>query len=90
MNLLGRCLEEGWGCVPDPAAAALWYQRSAETGYFRGQFNYAAVLAQYGHADAARSWYQKAAAGGDDALRGAVLRLLHTPGRDDRLPGDPA
>ncbi len=50
MNLLGRCLEEGWGCEPDRVAAALWYERSAQSGYFRGQFNYAAVLAQHGHA----------------------------------------
>ena len=34
---------------------------------FRGQFNYAAVLAQHGHAAAAAIWYLKAAAGGDRA-----------------------
>ena len=76
MNLLGRCLEEGWGCAPDQVAAALWYERSAETGYFRGQFNYAAVLAQYGQAAAAASWYLKAADGGDRAIRGAIVTAL--------------
>jgi TPR repeat protein len=76
MNLLGRCLEEGWGCSPDPAAAALWYQRSAVSGYFRGQYNYAAVLAQYGQAAAAARWYLQAAHGGDRPIRRAILRAL--------------
>jgi uncharacterized protein len=76
MNLLGRCLEEGWGCDPDPVAALLWYERSAGTGYFRGQFNYAAMLAQHGHAAQAASWYLKAAAGGDRAIRGAIVTAL--------------
>ena len=76
MNLLGRCLEEGWGCAPDRVAAALWYERSAESGYFRGQFNYAAVLAQHGQAAAAASWYLKAADSGDRAIRGAIVTAL--------------
>jgi uncharacterized protein len=76
MNLLGRCLEEGWGCVADPASAQLWYARSAATGYFRGQFNHAAVLAQYGQPEAAASWYWKAAEGGDRAIRSAILAAL--------------
>jgi hypothetical protein len=76
MNLLGRCFEEGWGCSPDPVAALQWYERSARSGYFRGQFNYAAVLAQHGHAEAAASWYLQAAAGGDRAIRGAIVTAL--------------
>jgi TPR repeat protein len=76
MNLMGRCLEQGWGADPDPVSAAVWYQRSAETGYFRGQFNYAAVLAQHGQATAAATWYLKAAAGGDRAIRGAIVTAL--------------
>ena len=76
MNLLGRSLEEGWGCARDPAAAALWYQHSAATGYFRGQYNYAAVLAQHGHAAAAAAWYLRAAEGGDQSIRRAILKAL--------------
>lgn len=76
MNLLGRCFEEGWGCSADPAAALHWYERSARSGYFRGQFNYAAVLAQHGHAEAAASWYLQAAADGDGAIRGAIVTAL--------------
>jgi TPR repeat protein len=76
MNLLGRCLEEGWGCDADQAAAAMWYERSAESGYFRGQFNYAAVLAQWGQSAAAAAWYLKAAHSGDQAIRGSILTAL--------------
>ncbi|HEV2702230.1 MAG TPA: tetratricopeptide repeat protein [Steroidobacteraceae bacterium] len=76
MNLLGRCLEEGWGCSADPVAALRWYERSAHTGYFRGQFNYAAVLAQHGHPEAAASWYLQAAGAGDHAIRGAIVTAL--------------
>jgi hypothetical protein len=76
MNLLGRCLEQGWGCDPDLHAATLWYQRSAATGYFRGQFNFAAMLAQHGQAAAAAIWYRKAAAGGDRAIRRSIVTAL--------------
>lgn len=48
MNLLGRYLEEGQVCPPDPLAAREWYRRSAEAGDFRGQFSFAAVLADEG------------------------------------------
>jgi TPR repeat protein len=76
MNLLGRCLEEGWGGEPDPASAVLWYERSAETGYFRGQFNYAAVLAQHGKSAAAAAWYLQAATCGDHAIRCSIVKAL--------------
>jgi TPR repeat protein len=76
MNLLGRCLEQGWGCDPDLHAAALWYQRAAATGYFRGQFNFAALLAQHGQSTAAALWYRRAAAGGDRAIRRSIVTAL--------------
>lgn len=76
MNLVGRCLEEGWGCARDPAQAALWYARSAQRGYFRGQFNHALALAQQGESALAAQWFTKAAAGGDAALRRAIVAAL--------------
>jgi hypothetical protein len=76
MNLLGRCQEEGWGCAPDAAAAARWYARSAERGYFRGQFNHALTLAQGGQTVLAAQWFRKAALGGDDGLRRAIIAAL--------------
>ncbi len=32
MNMVGRCLENGWGAPPDTEEAARWYRRSAEAG----------------------------------------------------------
>jgi uncharacterized protein len=63
MNLLGRCCEEAWGCAKNPGEAFKWYRRSAEAGYFRGQFNYAASLAEQGLRSEAAAWFRKARAG---------------------------
>jgi hypothetical protein len=76
MNLAARCFEEGWGCEKAPAEAAEWYRRSAETGYFRAQFNYGVLLAQLGDGEAAAGWFSKALAAGDSGVRQAVLRVL--------------
>ncbi|MGE8176459.1 tetratricopeptide repeat protein [Pseudomonas fluorescens] len=65
MNLLGRYLEEGRFCAADPLAAVDWYRRSAEGGDFRGQFSYAAVLADQGNIDEALVWLRKALVGGN-------------------------
>ncbi|MFJ2482136.1 tetratricopeptide repeat protein [Pseudomonas sp. NPDC087598] len=65
MNLLGRYLEEGQVCPADPVAARDWYRRSAEGGDFRGQFSFAAVLADEGRIDEAVIWLEKALAGGN-------------------------
>jgi TPR repeat protein len=80
MNLLGRYLEEGRVCPADAKAARDWYRRSAVGGDFRGQFSYAAVLADEGQIDEALVWLRKALDGGNvnflrvasDALTGAV------------------
>jgi TPR repeat protein len=76
MNLLGRCCEEGWGTARDPAAAAEWYRRSAQGGYFRGQFNWASVLLRAGRCDEAALWFERAVAGGTPAVREAVAELV--------------
>ncbi|NMX48861.1 tetratricopeptide repeat protein [Pseudomonas veronii] len=73
MNLLGRYLEEGRFCPRDPDAAVAWYRRSAEAGDFRGQFSYAAVLADSGQIEAALVWLRKALAGGNQKF----LRVAH-------------
>lgn len=65
MNLLGRYLEEGRFCPRDLDAAVQWYRRSAEAGDFRGQFSYAAVLADSGQVEAALDWLRQALAGGN-------------------------
>ncbi|MHC8304161.1 tetratricopeptide repeat protein [Pseudomonas sp. PB3P13] len=77
MNLLGRYLEEGRVCPVDTAAAYEWYRRSAIGGDFRGQFSYAAVLADRGETDQAMSWLHKALEGGNaNFLRAACESLL--------------
>jgi TPR repeat protein len=65
MNLLGRYLEEGRVCPADPQAARDWYRRSAFGGDFRGQFSYAALLADEGHIEEALDWLRKALAVGN-------------------------
>jgi len=62
---LGRYLEEGRCCPQDLESAVAWYRRSAEGGDFRGQFSYAAVLADSGQVDTALAWLRQALAGGN-------------------------
>ncbi|WP_448725686.1 tetratricopeptide repeat protein [Pseudomonas farris] len=77
MNLLGRYLEEGRVCPADPQAARDWYRRSAVGGDFRGQFSYAAVLADEGKIDEALCWLHKALDGGNlNFLRVASKALV--------------
>ncbi|MHC8402858.1 tetratricopeptide repeat protein [Pseudomonas sp. MDT1-17] len=80
MNLLGRYLEEGEFCLADPHAARLWYRRSAEGGDFRGQFSFAALLADEGQIDEAMSWLRRALADGNqNFLRVSGEALLNAP-----------
>ncbi|WP_267221799.1 tetratricopeptide repeat protein [Dyella silvae] len=45
MNMLGRCLENGWGGAVNYELAAVWYREAAEHGSDWGMYNYAHVLA---------------------------------------------
>ncbi|SEO73634.1 tetratricopeptide repeat protein [Pseudomonas sp. ok266] len=86
MNLLGRYLEEGLVCPADPVAARDWYRRSADGGDFRGQFSFAAVLADEGRIDEAVDWLEKALAGGNlNFLRVASQTL--SGATDPRIQG---
>jgi TPR repeat protein len=76
MNLVAVCHERGWGTPQDAAQAAAWYQRSAEAGYFRGEFNYATLLLAKGQKQAARIWFQRAAAHGSENVRARVEMIL--------------
>ncbi|WP_454563781.1 tetratricopeptide repeat protein [Pseudomonas sp. AIG] len=77
MNLLGRYLEEGQVCPADSAAARDWYRRSAEGGDFRGQFSFAAVLADEGRVEESLGWLRKAMVGGNaNFLRVASESLM--------------
>lgn len=76
MNMVARCLEEGWGCGRSAENAAYWYCQSARSGYFRGQFNYAVLLAERGHLEAAADWLLQAAAGGTAQMRRVIAAAL--------------
>jgi TPR repeat protein len=77
MNLVGRCTEEGWGTSRNPLAAAEWYRRSAEAGYFRGQYNWATVLLKAGELEQAALWFERSATGGTPGVRRAVTALVN-------------
>lgn len=74
MNLLARCLEEGWGCARDRTAARRWYGKSAKGGYFRGAFNYACVLAEDGCREEAAMWLAQALADAPEPTRSHMRR----------------
>jgi TPR repeat protein len=76
MNLVGRCLEHGWGAARDLAGARRWYRRSAEAGYFRGQYNYASMLAGEGRAHEAAAWFEAALAGAPAKSRTVMRQAL--------------
>ena len=68
MNMVGRCLENGWGGAVDLAGAAAGYRRAADAGLDWGQYNYANLLFDGRGADQdqaeACAWYARAAAQG--------------------------
>lgn len=82
MNLVGRYLEDGRFCQRDLEAAVDWYRRSAEGGDFRGQFSYAAVLADRGQVDVSLEWLRKALVGGN-------LKFLRTAYKALAAANDP-
>jgi TPR repeat protein len=59
INIVGGFYEDGWVVKRDMAAALEWYRRAAIAGDFRGQFNYARLLAERGEVSSALSWLQK-------------------------------
>ncbi len=62
MNLLGRFHHEGVVVPKDVQLARQWYQRSAEAGDFRGQYNHASELAEDGDEVQACLWLERALA----------------------------
>jgi hypothetical protein len=84
MNMVGRCHENGWGCRRNLVAALDWYRRSAQAGYFRGQFNYAALLCEHGFETDAAEWFGKAVETGTSEMRRTVLDTL-SPLRHPKL-----
>lgn len=85
VNMVGRCLENGWGTSPNPAEAARHYRTAAEQGLDWGQFNLANMLL-YGLGIArdrvsAFEWYGRAARQGHAKAMNMLARF-HEEGWD--------
>jgi len=59
INLLGGFYEDGWEVQQNRMAAREYYRASAVAGDFRGQFNFARMLAQEGEIVSALHWLKK-------------------------------
>ena len=44
INMIGRCLENGWGCTVDLEDSALHYRKAADLGLDWGMYNYGQLL----------------------------------------------
>jgi len=58
MNMIGQYRERGWRGHPKLASALRWYRRAAHRGCFRGQYNFARILAAAGETGAAARWLE--------------------------------
>ncbi len=91
MNMLGRCLENGWGAPVDYVEAVRWFRAAAEAGLDWGQYNLANMyLRGDGIAEdrvEALRWYHAAAAQGHAKSINMVARF-HEEGWV--VPRDPA
>ncbi|MGE8330789.1 MAG: tetratricopeptide repeat protein, partial [Paraburkholderia nemoris] len=59
INFIGSFYEDGWEVDADASIALDYYRRAAVGGDFRGQFNYARLLAEHGEIDAALTWLRR-------------------------------
>ena len=44
VNMVGRCLDQGWGVQKSPHLAAPWFRKAAERGLDWGMYNWATLL----------------------------------------------
>lgn len=44
INMVGRCLDQGWGVVASPSLAAQWFRKAADKGLDWGMYNLATLL----------------------------------------------
>jgi TPR repeat protein len=86
MTKIGHFYEDGRVVAQDTAAAMQWFEGGARGGDFRGQFNYAGMLAVAGRMEEALQWLQKVpltATPGFKQLAGAqLLQSPHSAFRD--------
>jgi hypothetical protein len=79
-NMVGRCLQNGWGVAPDARRAARWYLRAARAGHAWGQYNVGHLLLDgvgvSQDLGAAYRWYLRAAEQGHPRAMNLVARCL--------------
>ena len=76
INFIGSFHEDGWVVERDLAEAARCYQRAAEGGDFRGQFNHARMLLAADSTAAALTWLERAWRGGNARFRNQLSEYL--------------
>ncbi|MBO1324290.1 SEL1-like repeat protein [Acetobacter sp. TBRC 12305] len=86
MNIMARFYEEGWVVNQDRAMARQWYHRSAQEGDYRGQHNYATLLAEAGDVQQALHWWEQALPDATPDVLLAVERILPQLGK--AVPAD--
>jgi TPR repeat protein len=59
INFIGSFYEDGWEVDANASIALDYYRRAAVGGDFRGQFNYARLLAGHGEIDVALAWLRR-------------------------------
>jgi TPR repeat protein len=59
LNFIGSFYEDGWEVEADKDIALDFYHRAAQGGDFRGQFNYARLIAERGDLDTALQWLRR-------------------------------
>lgn len=62
LNFIGSFYEDGWAVAADLGEALRHYHEAAHGGDFRGQFNYARLIAARGEIDEALVWLARASA----------------------------
>jgi TPR repeat protein len=89
INLIGGFYEDGWEVARDRDTARDYYGRAAEGGDFRGQFNYARLLAEDDRTDEAMMWLRRVPSTATAAfLRKMTAFLLASPVDEFRAFGE--
>jgi hypothetical protein len=92
MNMVGRCLENGWGSAVDLEAAARWYRLSAEAAHDWGEYNYANMLFDGRGVgrdrEQAVQWYRRASDQGHARAMNLLARCLEEGWGAPRNPAE--
>ena len=76
INILGGFYEDGWEVPVDLGIAFDCYRRAAQGGDFRGQFNYARLLAGSGQIEAALHWLKQVPLTATEAFLSKMIEFL--------------